>query len=122
MRAPASTTFHFDESFAVPPFGRDRNGQFAGKIAPGQGGRIGDDFLSRITSYNVCYTKLLRTAGGDVRLISQGDVIVDAGARIDVSGGWTRFLSADIVSTVLSANGRLFDFEVAPADIVYTGP
>jgi len=61
------------------------------------------------------------TAGGDVRLISQGDVIVDAGARIDVSGGWTRFLSADIVSTVLSANGRLFDFEVAPADIVYTG-
>ncbi|WP_227816851.1 two-partner secretion domain-containing protein [Nitrogeniibacter aestuarii] len=60
------------------------------------------------------------TDGGTVRLLSQGDVIVDTGAKINVSGGWTRFLSADIVTTVLSANGLLFDIEAADPDLIYT--
>ncbi|MCZ4303309.1 filamentous hemagglutinin family protein [Zoogloeaceae bacterium G21618-S1] len=60
------------------------------------------------------------TAGGEVRILSQGAAVVDSGASIDISGGWVHYTSADIVSSVLSANGRLFSIENASPDLVYS--
>ena len=60
------------------------------------------------------------TDGGTVRLVSQGGVVVDAGARIDVSGGWTRYLAGQIATTVLAADGQVFDLESADPDRIYT--
>jgi filamentous hemagglutinin family protein len=60
------------------------------------------------------------TAGGQVNILSQGAAVVDTGARVDIAGGWVHYTAADIVTSVLSAGGRLFDIEAASADLVYS--
>ena len=45
--------------------GADVDEDFARAVAQRQGDRGADDLAGRITSYNVCYTKLLRQGTGD---------------------------------------------------------
>lgn len=83
-------------------------------------GRLGVANLSGYVSQIRRSVQERSTAGGDVRILSQGAAVVDAGATIDISGGWVHYTAADIVTSVLSADGRLFAIEDASPDRVYT--
>lgn len=61
-------------------------------------------------------------AGGAVTLESQGDVILEAGSTIDVSGGLIQYRDGFIDTTrLLGANGRAYDIADADPDRNYTG-
>ncbi|KAA3652824.1 MAG: filamentous hemagglutinin N-terminal domain-containing protein [Proteobacteria bacterium] len=83
-------------------------------------GRLGVANLSGYVSQLRRSVHERSTVGGEVRILSQGAAVVDAGATIDISGGWVHYTAADIVSSVLSANGRLFNIETASPDLVYS--
>ncbi|MCQ8103515.1 filamentous hemagglutinin family protein [Methylomonas sp. SURF-2] len=53
------------------------------------------------------------TEGGDIVLRSEGDVIVEKGAVLDVSGGFITYLDGYINTSKLISNGRLIDIGVA---------
>ena len=60
------------------------------------------------------------TAGGTVTLISQGDVVLDQGAVIDVSGGAVNYLGGVLQSSrVVAADGRVVDISQADPSRVY---
>ena len=61
------------------------------------------------------------TAGGSVKFLSRGEVILREGSNIDVSGGSLRYLAGYGRTTQLVAQGRIYDISDAPADIAYTG-
>jgi filamentous hemagglutinin len=61
------------------------------------------------------------TAGGTVSLLSEGKLVVDAGARIDVSGGSVAYTAATVKNTLLKKNGALVDLADARADVKYDG-
>jgi len=61
------------------------------------------------------------TAGGSVKFLSRGEVILHEGSNIDVSGGSLRYLEGYGRTTQLVAQGRVYDISDAPADITYTG-
>lgn len=61
------------------------------------------------------------TAGGTVKFLSRGEVILREGSNIDVSGGSLRYLDGYGRTTQLVAQGRVYDISDAPADIAYTG-
>lgn len=52
--------------------------------------------------------------GGKVVLGSQGDVLVEQDATIDVSGGAVQYLDDNITTTQLVSNGRVYDIADAP--------
>jgi filamentous hemagglutinin len=60
-------------------------------------------------------------AGGTVDIRSQGDVVMDRRAAIDVSGGQVRYESGVLDVTRLTSNGRVYDIADAPADVIYDG-
>ncbi len=61
------------------------------------------------------------TAGGSVKFVSRGEVILREGSNIDVSGGSLRYLEGYGRTTQLIAQGRVYDISDAPADLAYTG-
>ena len=61
-------------------------------------------------------------AGGTVAFASDGDVMINSGAVVDVSGGQIDYTPGVIQTTQLvGADGRLNDVGTAPKDIVYRG-
>jgi filamentous hemagglutinin family protein len=59
--------------------------------------------------------------GGTVNLQSRGDVILDGGSSIDISGGSIAYQSGYVnTSRVLDANGALHDIASADPDNIYT--
>ena len=63
----------------------------------------------------------LTTAGGTVKLNSGNSVVVQQGAKIDVSGGWTNYEGGQIQTTRVLSNGHIFDISQATPDLVYDG-
>jgi filamentous hemagglutinin len=69
--------------------------------------------------YNVAYRT---TAGGSATFESEGDVVIDKGATINVSGGETVYQGGEIQTTKLvGANGQLYDIGTANPLMAYTG-
>ena len=69
--------------------------------------------------YNVAYRT---TAGGSASFESEGDVVVEPGATINVSGGQTNYTAGVIQTTQLvGANGQLYDIGTASPLMAYTG-
>ncbi len=48
-------------------------------------------------------------AGGEVKLISTGDVVMNPTAKIDISGGQVKYTGANINTTTLVSNGVVYD-------------
>ena len=63
----------------------------------------------------------LTAVGGTVSVLSEGDVIMRPGAKIDVSGGLVNYTAGFITTTKLSSQGKIYDISTAPSDIVYDG-
>ncbi len=63
----------------------------------------------------------LTTAGGTVKLTAGESVIMQPGAKIDVSGGWTNYGGGLIHTTRLLSGGALYDIAQATPDRVYDG-
>ena len=61
------------------------------------------------------------TQGGSVKLQSQGEMIVERGATIDLSGGSVKYTGANLKTTLLTTNGRTVDIADATADNRYDG-
>ena len=61
------------------------------------------------------------TLGGTVRVSSQGESIIEAGAAIDLSGGSVRFTPASVPTTLVMSRGVLTDIADARADVRYDG-
>lgn len=59
------------------------------------------------------------SAGGEVQLLSSGDVVVREGAVVDVSGGGYRFAPGTVNTTKLLSGGRVVDIQDASADARY---
>lgn len=59
--------------------------------------------------------------GGTVTLKAQGDVILNTGAAVDVSGGAFRFKDGFINTTKLVSGGRLYDIGAADPSRIYDG-
>lgn len=59
------------------------------------------------------------TTGGDISLLSQGDLIVQQGAIMDVSGGGYRYAGGNLKTTTLVSGGRVYDIGNAPIDLRY---
>ncbi|QSA98565.1 filamentous haemagglutinin family protein [Methylococcus sp. EFPC2] len=57
--------------------------------------------------------------GGTVKLSSEGDVVVNPDARIDVSGGSVTYQAGYTDTTQLLSNGRVYDIAEADPDRVY---
>lgn len=69
--------------------------------------------------YNVAYRT---TAGGSASFESEGDVVVEQGATINVSGGRTVYDGGVVQTTQLvGANGQLYDIGTANPLLAYTG-
>ena len=59
------------------------------------------------------------TTGGDISLLSQGELILQPGALLDVSGGGYRYAGGIVQTTKLLSGGRLYDIGVAPINLLY---
>lgn len=58
--------------------------------------------------------------GGSVKLSSEGDVVLNPGAKIDLSGGLIHYLGGLVKTTLLmDANGRIHDIDKASPDLSY---
>jgi filamentous hemagglutinin len=61
-------------------------------------------------------------AGGTAKFLSEGDIVFNPGATINVSGGVTTYLGGSIQTTQLvGANGQLYDIGSANPLLTYTG-
>lgn len=60
------------------------------------------------------------SAGGNIVLKSEGDVVVRAGVTLDVSGGSIAYAAGDTGTTRLVSDGRSFDIATASAERTYT--
>ena len=63
----------------------------------------------------------LTAAGGTVKLSAGESVVMRAGSKIDVSGGWTNFEAGMVQTTRVWSGGRLLDLVNATPDLVYDG-
>ncbi|MHB1145920.1 MAG: filamentous hemagglutinin family protein [Thiobacillus sp.] len=61
------------------------------------------------------------TAGGLVNIQSQGEAILESGAVVDLSGGSVQYTAANLKTTLLTSNGKLFDIASADAETRYDG-
>lgn len=61
------------------------------------------------------------TEGGDVRIWSDGDIVVKDDAVIDISGGITHYTGGYINTSKLMVDGRIVDVGDARPDIIYDG-
>ena len=62
------------------------------------------------------------SVGGTVSFKSEGDVVVNKGSTIDVSGGkWTYAAGVAQTTQLIGANGRLYDISTADPSLLYTG-
>ncbi len=59
------------------------------------------------------------TVAGTVNLQSEGDVFIQQGARIDISGGSLHYLSGFINATQLVSNGHVYDISQADPNRTY---
>lgn len=59
--------------------------------------------------------------GGEINLGSQGDVIVQQNAVLDISGGAVTYLGGFVTTTKLTSNGRVFDISQAHPSLKYDG-
>ncbi|MEQ6341180.1 MAG: filamentous hemagglutinin family protein [Gammaproteobacteria bacterium] len=59
--------------------------------------------------------------GGSVDIKSQGDIVMQGGAKIDISGGRLHYLDGYISTTKLVSQGVLYDIGNASPDRVYDG-
>jgi filamentous hemagglutinin len=61
-------------------------------------------------------------AGGTATFKSEGDVVMNSGASVNVSGGYTTYLGGTIQTTkLIGANGQLYDIGSANPLLTYTG-
>lgn len=60
-------------------------------------------------------------AGGEVKLISTGDVVMNPTAKIDISGGKVEYKGANINTTTLVSNGVVYDIANASPNQRYDG-
>lgn len=63
----------------------------------------------------------LTTAGGEVNIAAGASVVVQEGAKIDVSGGYTDYQGAVIETTRVISNGKIVDIAQARPDEVFDG-
>ncbi len=63
----------------------------------------------------------LTTDGGTVNLNAGSSVVVQSGAKIDVSGGWINYEGGMVETTRLVSNGVIFDISQATPDRIYDG-
>ena len=63
----------------------------------------------------------LTTAGGSVNLTAGESVVMQAGSKIDVSGGWIDYQGGLIQTTQVVSNGRILDISQATPDRIYDG-
>lgn len=63
----------------------------------------------------------LTTAGGNVSISAGNSVVLQTGARIDVSGGWINYTGGKVHTTRLISGGHIYDISQASADLVYDG-
>ncbi len=63
----------------------------------------------------------LTVAGGTVSITAGDSVVMQDGARVDVSGGYQDFAAGEVATTKLVHEGNLVDIADARADIVYDG-
>ena len=61
------------------------------------------------------------STGGDIVLKSEGDLVVENGSVLDISGGQINFLAGNITTTKLLSNGRLIDIGDADPLMSYDG-
>lgn len=60
-------------------------------------------------------------AGGSIEMVSQGALLLDRSARLDVSGGSIQYLDGYLDTTKLVSNGRVVDIGAADPNLVYQG-
>lgn len=63
----------------------------------------------------------LTVAGGTVSIKAGDSVVMQDGARVDVSGGYQDFAAGEVATTKLVHEGNLVDIADARADILYDG-
>ncbi len=63
----------------------------------------------------------LTVAGGHVSLTAGGSVILQPGATVNVSGGSINYSGADVQTTKVISDGRIFDISQATPDRIYQG-
>ncbi|MHB1077282.1 filamentous haemagglutinin family protein [Thiobacillus sp.] len=61
------------------------------------------------------------TAGGTINLYSEGGVVVQQGATLDVSGGSVQYRDGTVTTSQLQYKGRLYDIATATPDRLYSG-
>ncbi|OYU32751.1 MAG: hypothetical protein CFE39_02015 [Comamonadaceae bacterium PBBC2] len=59
--------------------------------------------------------------GGAVSISAEGQVQLQAGSKVNVSGGSLDYQAGHVNTTKLSLAGKLYDFETAAANLAYTG-
>lgn len=59
--------------------------------------------------------------GGAVSISAEGQVQLQAGSKVNVSGGSLDYQAGHVNTTKLSLAGKLYDFETASANLAYTG-
>ncbi|WP_158270467.1 filamentous haemagglutinin family protein [Limnohabitans sp. MMS-10A-160] len=57
--------------------------------------------------------------GGAVSISAEGQVQLQAGSKVNVSGGSLDYQAGHVNTTKLSLAGKLYDFETAPANLAY---
>jgi filamentous hemagglutinin family protein len=99
------------------------DGPMAGVIWGGTAGQWSGTPLADVSAWiGTGSTNLaeLSTTGGKINLKSGGDVIIRAGATLDVAGGSVRYSDGYITTTrLLGANGRIYDIGAAMPDQQY---
>lgn len=61
------------------------------------------------------------TVGGAINLYSEGGVVVQQGATLDVSGGSVQYQDGTVTTSQLQYKGRLYDIATATPDKLYSG-
>lgn len=78
-------------------------------------------YASEETSQIVRTAAELTSAGGTVKLVSTGDVVMKSGAKVDLSGGWVNYTGANIKTTTLISDGVVYNIANASPDRIYRG-
>ena len=60
-------------------------------------------------------------AGGSVKLVSTGDVVMKSGSKIDLSGGQIDYTGAFVNTTTLISKGVTYDISKATPNLIYDG-